>query len=206
MRNGARHQLFPGARRARNKRREIAHARVKRATVAAHVVRKNGLPDCGSQPRRRHRAADNVAEDLLEGALDLAKARESVCWVVSSGKVHVLQQEVPPVRQEVAIENPPRAPVFGRFLAEARLQKLWIVAIVEKLYDAVFIQQQILFAEILTGKQSRAQLFRQRFQAARNPPDVRPRTFRVFHWLAPHGFTLDVVVSKRRPLELRAFG
>ena len=92
MCDGARRHLFTGARRSRDQRGEIAHARVQRAAVAAHVVREDRLPDGGAQPRRGHGAADDVAKDLLEGALDLAEAGEGVDRIVTGGQAADLEE------------------------------------------------------------------------------------------------------------------
>ena len=86
MRDGPRRQFLACAGRAGDERGEIAHARVQRAPVAAHVVREDGLPHRGAQPGGGHRTADDVVEDLFEGALDLAEAGEGVDRLVMAGK------------------------------------------------------------------------------------------------------------------------
>ena len=107
LRNGARHQFLAGAGRAGDERGELAHARVQRAPVAADIVREDGLPDGGAQPRGRHRAADDIAEDLLESALDLAEACERVAGLVARRKAHAVDlEEVAPIGQEVVVEAP----------------------------------------------------------------------------------------------------
>ena len=109
LRDGARHQLLSGAGRAGDQRRELAHARVQRAPVAPHIVREDGLPDGRPQPRRRHGTADDVAEDLLEGPLDLAEAGEGVARVVAGRQAHSLDlEEVAPVGQKAVVESPAR--------------------------------------------------------------------------------------------------
>ena len=93
LRDGARDQFLAGAGWAGDERGELAHARVERAAVAADIVGEDGLPDGGAQARGRHGAADDVAEYLLEGALDLAEAGEGVAGIVAGGEVHALDVE-----------------------------------------------------------------------------------------------------------------
>ena len=52
--DGARREFLAGAGRAGDQGRELAHARVERAPVAAHVVGEDRLPDRGAQARRGH--------------------------------------------------------------------------------------------------------------------------------------------------------
>ena len=113
---------------------------IQRPAIAPHVVREDGLPDCRAQPRRGQRAADNGAEDLLEGALDLPEACESVRRIVMAGKADLLGKEMLPVRQEFAVEAP------ARCACSVRGHELRIVAIVEKMDHGVFIQHQIRLA------------------------------------------------------------
>src|SRR5204863_9403241 len=114
MRDGSGGQLLASAARAGDECREVAHALIERATVAAHVVREYRLPDGGAQPGGGERAADDVGEDAIEGALDLAKAGEGVAGIECGREDDTVdRQEVAPVGEEVLIEAPAAGTALG---------------------------------------------------------------------------------------------
>src|SRR5581483_10787791 len=106
-RNRARGQLFPRSRRSRDQRGEIAHACVERTPITAHVVGENRLPYRSAQTSGGKRAADDVAKDLFESALDLAKAGERVSRLVPRRKRDAFHgEEMVPIGDEILVKLP----------------------------------------------------------------------------------------------------
>ena len=193
LRDGARHQFLAGAGRAGDQRGEFAHARVERAAVAPHIVREDGLPDGGAQARRGHGTADDVAEDLLEGALDLAEAGEGVARIVRRRD----RTEVSAIGQEVVVEAPARRVAGLR--ARIRLRKTSVVALIEKVQDRVFVEQQVLLAQVA------ARLRHHRLQLRGNAPHILARPLGVVHLLAPDRLALLELGSQHGALQLHPF-
>src|SRR5579871_495449 len=138
FRNGARHQFLSGARGARDQRGKFAHARVERAPVAAHVVSEDRLPDGGTQPRGRHRAADDIAEYLLERALDLPETGEGMARIVAGGEMDALDfEEATPVVAEACVKAPAGGIGFVRRRAKSGSEKVAVVTGVEERQDRV---------------------------------------------------------------------
>ena len=181
----------------------LAHARVQRAPVAAHVVREDRLPDRCPQARRRHGAADHVAKHLLERALDLPVAGERVARIVAGGEAHAVDvEEVPPVAEKAVVETPAGGIGLGRGRSEPRLEEIAVVALIEQQQYGILVEHQILRAGLGALAQPRAQLFGHALQALHDAPCVDPRPLRVVHLLAPDRLAFHEIAAQRRALEL----
>ena len=136
---------------------------------------KIGLPDGRAQPRGGQRSADDVAKNLLEGALDLAEAGEGVARVVTRGK------RTPSISKKCrqSARNLDRsASALARSAAgsEAGFVEARIVALIEQMQDGVFIEHQVRLAGRRVPDRRRcAKLFGERLQALDNPPHVDAR-------------------------------
>src|SRR5690606_9910479 len=82
--NGARNELFSGARRANDEGVHLVHAIVQGALVAPHVVGEHRFPDRSAQIGCRLRSAHDAQEDHLESASELKAQSKQVCLVLDT--------------------------------------------------------------------------------------------------------------------------
>ena len=188
-------EFLAGAGRACDESGEFAHAREQSAAEAVHIVGEDGLPDGGAQARGGHGAADNVAEDELESALNLAEAGKGVPGVVAGREANTLNaEEVAPVGEEAVVETPAAWGVGGG--AEAGVIKVSVITGVEKIEDGVLVQHQIRLACAGGLGEAGAELFRDGFELDEDAPDI-------LAWLglldavAPDRFAFDKLGAQR---------
>src|SRR5206468_1108745 len=127
-------------------------------------------------------------EHILKCALDLAKAGEGVAGIVPGRKVDAIDiEEMPPVGEEVVIEAPA---VFFGGVGESGFVEAAVVARIQQVQDAIFVQHQILLARLCSRVQAGAKLAGQWFNAPVNAPYILTRA-RTVRTIAPYGLALD---------------
>ncbi len=153
----------------------------------------DALPDAGAQSRGRQRTADDIAQDLIEGPLDLAEAGEGVARIVeefvAGRQAQRRLEEVTPVRQKFAIELP--AARQTRRCPEGGVVETRIEALIEMALNGVSVKQEIALARRDAGVEAIAQLPGQDFQPPGDAPDVRARPLRLIDGKAPDRLAFD---------------
>src|SRR5947199_2662983 len=98
-------------------------------------MRKNRLPNARAKLRGRHRASNDVVENLMECPLDLAKAGKYMRRFESRLEPLAWNIEVAiPIDEEIAVKSP--FPICRT--------KLGVEALVQQLMHAVFIDRKLL--------------------------------------------------------------
>jgi hypothetical protein len=173
------------------KRGELAHLGVEGPAVAAHVVRKDGLPDAGSQPRRRHGVADDVVVNVMKRALDLPVAGEDVRGRQGAGERLARNAAVLfPIGEESPVERP----------LTASAHEVGVIALVKKIVDALLVDAELAFLAIGGGDKPRAQVFHLLVQLAVDRNDIRRRRIGIGHGGAPDRPAIDEFRAQRRAL------
>src|SRR5437667_3750970 len=103
--DGAGDQFLAGAGGADDEGGEVAHMIEEDAEIAAKVGGENGIPDGRAELGSGHGAADDVAEDEVEGAADLEEAGEEMGGIKAGLNLLTGQiEEVIEVGKKFAIE------------------------------------------------------------------------------------------------------
>ena len=79
------HQFLSGPGFAGDQRGDAVHLVVEHTEITVDVVAENRLPDRGAQAARRQRSADDEAENMVKGAVNLKENREAALRFVAEG-------------------------------------------------------------------------------------------------------------------------
>ena len=153
--------------------------------------------DC--QIEARNRAADDVAKNLLEGALDLAKAGEHVARIVprlESGAI----KKAPPIGEVLLVEAPSAGSSAGG------CDEAWVIALVEQMQDGILVERQILRADLGGRAELVAKLPGQRIEPLDDTPDVGARPFGLIDGQTPDRLAFHVIAAQRRALASNPLG
>src|SRR5262249_35508798 len=160
----ARDQFLACAGRTGDQGGELAHLRVKRPAIAAHVVREDRLPDAGAQTCCRHRVPDDVVVDVVERSLNLPVTGEDMRGLQCAGKgLTGNYAKLFPVRQERAVERP-----FTASPGEMRM-----IALIKKIVDALFVDTKLVRMTIGSRCKTCVVIIDALTQLAINRSDVR---------------------------------
>ena len=142
QRDGPCDQLLAAARRAGDQGGDVAHPVEERPLPAAQVVGEDRLPDLGPQLGRRHRAAQDEVEDVVERPADLEEAGEHVLGPVAAGHPMAGRlQQLPEVLGELRPAPDRLPPPPG--LADAEVVQRAIHASIQRKQAEVLVQPQL---------------------------------------------------------------
>ena len=142
--DGARHELFAGARRTRDQGREVAETIVEAAPISAHVLREHRIPDLGTQPGDRKRRAIETPEDEVESSADLEEERQQ-----QVGRDLLRESQL--ARQQSLVgtfERLPERDPQGGVAFNGQLHEIGLPAVVERVPGHVAIEPQLALRDI----------------------------------------------------------